>query len=189
MPVMQNHAGRTFGRLTLTAPVPGKSGYWTGTCSCGRPVEKRVDNLKRPGDHSCGKCLAPTADGDLEQRVRRLERVISAVHPDLLPGPTPGSAVLPAPAAAGTGRGTVPDAPASRFSNVSYDPEGELWEARTLTGRAFFWGATEQEAAYAARLYLERTHAAFNRNLISDAELTLADQRRREIESELGRYR
>ena len=75
--------------------------------------------------------------------------------------------------------------PAGRFSNVIYDAEGELWEARTLTGRAFFWGASEQEAAYAARFYLVRNRATFNRNMISDAELTLSERRRLEIESEL----
>lgn len=56
MPVKQNHSGRIYGRITLSAPVPGKPGYWQGTCSCGNPVEKRIDNLKRPGVHSCGKC-------------------------------------------------------------------------------------------------------------------------------------
>ncbi len=77
MPVATNYSGRTFGRITLSAPVPGKSGYWKGTCSCGNPVEKRLDNLKRPGDHSCGKCLAPahTTDANLGERVRRLELI------------------------------------------------------------------------------------------------------------------
>src|SRR5581483_11970158 len=91
MTVATNHSGRTFGRITLSQPVPGKTGYWKGTCSCGRPVEKRLDNLKRPGDHSCGKCLAPApiADTNLEERVRRLEQIIAAINPVLHPRPTP----------------------------------------------------------------------------------------------------
>lgn len=87
MPVMPNHAGRTFGRITLSAPVPGKSGYWKGTCSCGNPVEKRIDNLKRPGDHSCGRCYPTTLGPDavLEERVRRLEVIVSRLNLDLIP--------------------------------------------------------------------------------------------------------
>jgi hypothetical protein len=78
MPVKHSYAGRTFGQITLSNPVPGKTGYWTGTCSCGNAVEKRIDNLKRPGNHSCGKCYLPNhATGKLlEDRVRRLEAII-----------------------------------------------------------------------------------------------------------------
>jgi hypothetical protein len=89
MPVATNYAGRTFSRITLAEPVPGKAGYWKGTCSCGTPVEKRIDNLKRPGEHSCGKCppQIPTTSAALEQRVRVLEQIIGLVN--LRPEPMP----------------------------------------------------------------------------------------------------
>ena len=83
MPIKQNHAGRTFGQITLHEPSPTKPGYWKGTCSCGNPVEKRLDNLKRPGNHTCGKCYqsVQVTDGTLEARVRRLEQVMSQLSP------------------------------------------------------------------------------------------------------------
>jgi hypothetical protein len=208
MPATQNHAGRTFGRITLAAPVPGKSGYWKGTCSCGNPVEKRLDNLKRPGDHSCGKCLAPapTADTHLEERVRRLEQVIAAINPDLLPRPTPTAMPSPSPSLTSSVASEVrrPDQPlipsvasevsepdsapeprTSQFSRVTYDADGDLWESRTLSGRVFFWGASEEEAAYAARVYLELIHCTLNHRIIPDAELTLSEERREEIRVEV----
>src|SRR5256885_1217101 len=54
VPAQRNHANERFGRITLESPVPGKPGHWRGRCECGNAVEKRLDNLKRPGDHSCG---------------------------------------------------------------------------------------------------------------------------------------
>ncbi len=176
MPVATNHAGRTFGRITLSAPVPGKSGYWQGTCSCGNPVQKRLDNLKRPGDPSCGRCLAPApaTNFHLEERVRRLEELVARLSPQV-----EGEVRKARP-------GTDPSPPASRFSNVSYDAEGDLWEAHSLSGRAFFWGATEEEAAYAVRFYLDLTHATFNNRIINDTEITLSEERREEIEFEIS---
>ncbi len=57
MSVKQDHAGKRFGQIVLDAPVPGRPGYWKGTCGCGnQQVVKRLDNLKRPGRHSCGTC-------------------------------------------------------------------------------------------------------------------------------------
>lgn len=203
MPVMQNHAGRTFGRITLSEPVSGKSGYWKGTCSCGRSVEKRIDNLKRPGHHSCGTCLAPnfTANTDLEQRVRRLEQTIAAINPDFLTGAIPApeqplntsvtsedeepARSLP-PSVTPEASDSVLETRSSQFSRVTYDAEGELWEARSLSGRSFFWGATEEEAAYAARVYLQLIHCTCNRRIIVDAELTLTEARREEIRFEVS---
>jgi hypothetical protein len=56
MPMPTDYAGRKFDRITLEAPVPGRPGYWTGRCDCGTPVVYRVDNLKRPGLHTCDHC-------------------------------------------------------------------------------------------------------------------------------------
>lgn len=203
MPVMRNHSGRTFGRITLSEPVSGKTGYWKGKCSCGNPVEKRIDNLKRPGVHSCGKCLAPnsTPGTDLEERVRRLERFVASVNPDLVPGPTPAALMPLTPSVVSEVRepSRSPSTPevrgvsesstgprAGRFSRVTHDAEGELWEARTITGRPFFWGATEEEAAFAARVYLELTHCTVNQRIITDAELTLPVERREGIRVEVS---
>ena len=86
----------------------------------------------------------------------------------------------------GTPLFTTHPPPDGRFSNVTYDPEGEWWEARTLTGRPFFWGITEEEAAYAARVYLEQTHATINHRVIDDAELSLPVERREEIRVEVN---
>lgn len=177
MPMKQDYARRTFGQITLLARSDTRPGFWKGRCRCGNLVEKRIDNLTRPGNHTCGKCYlaAPTTELDLEERVRRLEELVARLSPQV-EGEVRGTTL-----------NTVPSPPASRFSNVGYDAEGELWEARTLTGRAFFWGATEEEAAYAARVYLERTHATSNRRLIADADLTLHEDRRREISDEIDR--
>lgn len=171
MPVKQDYARRTFGQITLVARSATRPGFWKGRCRCGNLVEKRIDNLTRPGNHTCGKCYlaAPTTEPDLEERVRRLEELVARLAPQVQ------GEVRAAPP------GTAPSPPTSLFSNVGYDAEGELWEARTLTGRAFFWGATEEEAAYAARVYLEHTHATSNRRLIADADLTLTKCRRTEI--------
>lgn len=79
-----------------------------------------------------------------------------------------------------------PEPRTSQFSKVAFDAEGELWEARNLSGWAFFWGATEEEAAYAARVYLELIHCTLNHRIISDAELTLPEERREEIRFEVG---
>lgn len=179
MPVKQDYARRTFGQITLVARSATRPGFWKGRCRCGNLVEKRIDNLTRPGNHTCGRCYlaAPTTEPDLEERVRRLEELVARLSPQV------EGEVRAAPP------GTAPSPPASRFSNVGYDAEGELWEARTLSGRAFFWGATEQEAAYAARLYLERTHATTNRRLIADAELNLPEDRLAEIRAEVARCR
>jgi hypothetical protein len=175
MPVKQDYARRTFGQITLVARSETRSSFWKGRCRCGNDVEKRIDNLTRPGNHTCGKCYLatqPTKPG-LEERVRRLEELVARLAPQVegeVRGTPPGTTHFP---------------PASRFSNVGYDAEGELWEARTLSGQAFFWGATEEEAAYAARLYLEQIHATFNRTLITEAELTLPEERREEIRFEV----
>ena len=162
MPVKQDYARRSFGQITLVARSDTRPGFWKGRCRCGNLVEKRIDNLTRPGNHTCGKCYqaTPTTESDLEERVRRLEELVARLSPQFEGEVRKARSV------------TDLEPPASRFSNVGYDAEGELWEAYTLTGRAFFWGATEQEAAYAARLYLERTHATINRRMIADAELT-----------------
>ncbi len=171
MPVATNHAGRTFGSITLSEPVIGKSGYWKGRCRCGNIVVKRLDNLTRPGNHTCGKCYlaTPPTESDLEERVRRLEDLVARLSPRV-----EGEVREARP-------GTDPSPEASRYSNVSHDAEGELWEARTLSGRPFYWGTTEEEAAYAVRLYLERTHSTCNRHMITDDELTLTEDRRVEI--------
>ncbi len=176
MPVKQDYARSTFGQITLVARSEKRPGFWKGRCRCGNVVEKRIDNLTRPGNHTCGKCYlaTPTTISDLEERVRQLEELVARLSPQV-----EGDVRKARP-------GTEPEPPASRFSNVGYDAEGELWEARSLSGRAFFWGATEEEAAYAARLYLERTHATSNRRLITDAELALTEARREEIRFEVG---
>jgi hypothetical protein len=64
--VMQriNLAGQVFGQLTIHQLVrrsPRGQPYWSGTCSCGRPVVKRGDHLKPGTNHSCGRCRAATA--------------------------------------------------------------------------------------------------------------------------------
>ena len=84
MPVKRNYRGRKFGSITLLAPVPRKPGYWTGTCSCGNAVEKRIDNLNRPGNHSCGECYLATlaTNATLEERVRRLELILAKLDTD-----------------------------------------------------------------------------------------------------------
>jgi hypothetical protein len=188
MPVMQNYAGRTFGRITLFELVPGKSGYWKGTCSCGNPVEKRIDNLKRPGDHSCGKCLppVPTADANLEERVRRLEQIVASGQPGLLTRPVTESE----PSLISSVASEVSEAPTpelqpqtSQFSSVTHD--GEFWQARSLSGKVLCWADTEEEAAFAARVYLELTHNTFNRRVITDAELTLPAERCEQIRDEV----
>ncbi len=186
MPVMQNHSGRTFGRITLSEPIPGKTGYWKGKCSCGHPVQKRLDNLKRPGDHSCGKCVHPTTDTSLEERVRRLEQILASINPDLLPGPTPERKGFLIPSVVSEVREVPPEPRTSQFSGVTYDGDGELWEAHTLSGKAFFWGATEEEAAYAALVYLELIHCTLNHRVITDAELALPEERREEIRFEVS---
>ena len=76
-----------------------------------------------------------------------------------------------------------PEPPIGRYSNVYFD--GDLWEARSITGRSLLWGATEEEAAYAARVYLELTHNTFNRRLITDAEPTVSQERTEEIRHEV----
>jgi len=64
-----------FGRITLIDRIPGRPGYWKGRCSCGTPVEKRIDNLKRPGEHSCGMCRINVRQGytQLAERLATLE--------------------------------------------------------------------------------------------------------------------
>lgn len=79
MPVATNYSGRTFGRITLSEPVLGKAGYWKGTCACGNPVEKRIDNLKRPGLHSCGNCPCTLKGPDHETRICRLESLLGVI--------------------------------------------------------------------------------------------------------------
>jgi hypothetical protein len=176
MPVKQDYARRTFGQITLVARSDTRPGFWKGQCRCGNIVEKRIDNLTRPGNHTCGKCYlaTPYTEPDLEERIRRLEELVARLSPQV-----EGEVRKAQP-------GTDPSPLASRFSNISYDAEGELWEARSLSGRAFFWGATEEEAAYAARVYLKRTHATSNRRLITDAELTLREERREDIILEIS---
>ena len=170
MPAKQNYANRTFGQITLDAPSDSRAGYWKGRCRCGNPVEKRIDNLTRPGNHTCGMCyLAPPAEPNLEFRVCRLEETVAALS-------TRVEVV-----ARGAGPVSESRPRVSQFFKVTYDAEGELWEARTLSGRAFFWGAIEEEAAYAARVYLELIQATRHNRIIADAELTLSEERREQI--------
>lgn len=114
MPPNRSYSGQQFGRITLESPIPGRPGYWRGHCDCGHEVEKRLDNLKRPGDHACGNCgsatppltqteirasLAATAErlGRLDQELASLkeqERSVPTTSP--LPRhvtPTEGQAV------------------------------------------------------------------------------------------------
>ncbi len=182
MRTRQDYAGRTFGRITLDAPSETRPGYWRGRCSCGNPVEKRIDNLKRPGDHSCGQCTTPTPGQapDLEHRVRALEELVARLL---------GQATVAAPSPTGPApqaERTTPPPPeprTSRYHGVTHD--GEFWQARAANGRVLFWGDTEEEAAYAARVYLEITHATYNRRVITDAELTLPQERRERIRDEV----
>lgn len=176
MPVKQDYARRTFGQITLVARSETRPGFWKGRCRCGNVVEKRIDNLTRPGNHTCGECYlaTPPSESDLEERVRRLEELVARLSPHV-----EGEVRKARP-------GTELEPPASRFSNVTHDTEGELWEARSLSGRSFFWGATEEEAAYAARVYLELIHGTLNRRIIADAELTLTEARREEIRFEVS---
>lgn len=122
----------------------------------------------------------------MEERVRRLEQIIAAINPALLTGAT----LTPEMSFNSSVMSEVsePDLepPTSQFSRVTYDAEGELWEACTLSDRPFFWGATEEEAAFAARVYLELTHCTFNHRVIADAELTLPEDRREEIRFEVS---
>lgn len=182
MPVKRNYAGRTFGRITLDAPSDTRPGYWKGRCSCGNPVEKRIDNLKRPGDHSCGKCPIPTHPHapDLELRVRALEQLLTrllgkvpiAADSPICTVPPPGPTSPPAP-----------EPKTSPYHGVAYD--GEFYQVRAANGRVLFWGDTEEEAAYAARVYLEITHSTHNRRVITDSELTLSLERREQIREEV----
>ena len=176
MPVKQDYARRTYGQITFLARSDTRPGFWKGRCRCGNVIEKRIDNLTRPGNHTCGKCnlATPPTEPDLEERVRRLEELVARISTQVEGGVKESSPW------------TALTSPASRFSNVTHDHEGELWEVRALTGRALSWGATEEEAAYAARVYLERTHATLNRRPIADVELTLPEERRREIGFEVG---
>ncbi len=105
MPPRRNYAGRTFGQITLDAPSATRPGYWKGRCRCGNPVEKRIDNLTRSGNHTCGKCYlaSPPTELGLEDRVRRLEEVVARLSllvegdgTDPGPGsPMAGQPVLP----------------------------------------------------------------------------------------------
>ena len=187
MGVGRDYTAAAFGSITLVSRVPGKPGYWRGSCACGNPVEKRIDNLKRSGNHSCGKCLppAPVSNISLEHRVRRLEQIIASIDPDLLPGATPATGTSLTSSVASEVSESPSEPRSSQFSRVTYDAEGDLWEARTLSGKAFFWGVSEEEAAFAARLYLERTHCTFNHRIITDAELELPEERREEIRQEV----
>jgi hypothetical protein len=85
MPVKQSYAGRTFGQITLDAPVENRPGYWKGRCSCGNPVEKRIDNLKRPGNHTCGRCTPSPRPPEPETAVRlaTLETEVAALREEL----------------------------------------------------------------------------------------------------------
>lgn len=175
MPVKQDYARRTFGQITLLARSDTRPGFWKGQCRCGNLVEKRIDNLTRPGNHTCGKCYlaVPPTELGLEDRVRRLEEVVARLSPQV-----EGEAREPRP-------NPVPEPRSSQFSRVTYDAEGDLWEAHTLSGKVFFWGATEEEAAYAARVYLELIHCTLNHRIITDAELTLPEERREQIRYEV----
>ncbi len=176
MPVKKDYARRTFGQITLVSRSDSRPGFWKGQCRCGNVVEKRIDNLTRPGNHTCGNCsqALPPADSDLQDRVRRVEEIVAQL---LSRGTCEARETT-------TASNPIPSD--GRFSLVGYDAEGELWESHTLSGRAFFWGTTEEEAAYAARLYLEQIHSDFNRCIITDAELILSNERREEIKSEVG---
>lgn len=82
MATRNDYAQQRFSRIVLESPVPDKPGYWQGHCDCGNTVQKRPDNLKRPGDHSCGRCRAPVpaaspdnpgSDPDVIARLTALE--------------------------------------------------------------------------------------------------------------------
>lgn len=86
MPPKCNYAGQQFGRITLESPIPGRPGYWRARCQCGNGVEKRLDNLKRPGDHSCGHCgtrTSPLTDADIRASLAALEARIAQLSRDL----------------------------------------------------------------------------------------------------------
>lgn len=87
MPVGIDYSGATFGRITLHERVPGKPGYWRGVCACGNPVIKRLDNLKKPGFHSCGKCPrpAPPTPADVQALQRRVDELEALVKGEVLP--------------------------------------------------------------------------------------------------------
>jgi len=86
MAARNDYSGITLGRITLSAQVAGKPGYWQGTCSCGNTVEKRLDNLKRPGNHSCGRCRQPSAitPAEVLAQLKKVERELAIVHKALL---------------------------------------------------------------------------------------------------------
>lgn len=46
----------------------------------------------------------------------------------------------------------------------------DFWQARSLSGKVLFWADTEEEAAYAVRVYLEATHNTFHKRVITDAD-------------------
>lgn len=78
-----NYASQRFGKITLQAPIPGRPGYWQGQCDCGNAVAKRIDNLKRPGEHSCGQCILPSsvpANTTTTDRLKALEEQTSHLH-------------------------------------------------------------------------------------------------------------
>lgn len=83
-----NLAGQNFGSITLASPVPGRPGYWNGTCYCGNTVVKRIDNLKRPGDHSCGRCRQPSAitPAEVLAQLKKVERELNGIQRALLSG-------------------------------------------------------------------------------------------------------
>jgi hypothetical protein len=60
--------------------------------------------------------------------------------------------------------------------------DGELWQAVSLAGKVLFRADTEEEAADAARAYLELTCATHGRVVIQDVDLTLEEGRREQIQ-------
>lgn len=194
MPPKQNHRGRIFGGITLTTPVPGKTGYWRGICSCGNAVEKRIDNLNRPGRHTCGRCYPtnPATDPTLEERVRRLEDALAKLTANAstetrpLPEKLHNMLAQYSSDESGEAREAIPSPKYSLYSNVTHD--GEFWQARTLSNKVCFWGDTEEEAAFAARVYLESIPSESldeTTMVISEDQLTLSAMRREEIRHEV----
>jgi|SRR5579864_7090124 len=85
MPVKRNYSGRTFGQITLDAPAENRPGYWKGRCICGNEVQKRIDNLKRPGNHTCGRCkpVPRIVEPETAARIAALEAALTLIRQEI----------------------------------------------------------------------------------------------------------
>lgn len=176
MPVKTDYAGRTFGRITLHERVPEKPGYWRGECSCGNLVEKRIDNLKRPGNHSCGKCpvTIPVPPPVVQALQRRVDELEALVKQEVLPKVIQLDTQAPGPR-------NKPQA--SKYFGVTHD--GEFFVATPLPRKTVFWGDSEAEAAYAVRYYLEKKNFPGYPRISDEDAAAIPDSRRQEIEAEV----